>query len=578
MSGAELSTTETAGEPLPADEPGERRAGWLASPRVQWLASTWVRWTAGYALAGVVLYLCYLWLSRTQPVISDGASNTLEAWDMLHGNLLLRGWTLSDVSFYVTELPEYMIVELVRGLGPDVMHVAAAFTYTVLVLLAGIVAKGRTTGREAAVRIVLASGLMLAPSLGVSVRLLLGQSDHIGTGVPLLLTFLVLDRAPRRWWVPPLIGLMLSWAVIGDRVSILVAVVPLVAVCALHAYQDRDRWFAAAIGVAALVSLGVASVVVHEITSHGGFTMLPLSTQFASTPALSGNFWLTVEGVLALYGADFFGMPLHATAGFVLIHLAGVALATWGVCRGVRRFGRLNLLEQVLTVAIVANIAAYLFSSMPVTAWDSRQMAAILPFGAVLAARLLSADLLRLRLVAPLTAVLACYLAALGYGVAQPAVAAHGQDLADWLVAHHLTGGISAYDEGNILTLDSKDKVQVRVVSWQPGGPVPRHYQSKASWFDPRTNYANFVLVTKVDGLPQVIPRREIVAAFGPPVTTYQYGSYTIMVWNKNLLAELHGPPSASPGDIGIKSHGDLWDNSGMRETGTIREVAMTGG
>jgi hypothetical protein len=548
MSGAGVSAPETLDEAAPADGSGTRLRAWLAR--------SWVRWTAGYAVAGVVLYLCYLWLSRTQPALSDGASNTLEAWDMLHGNPLLRGWVLSDVSFYTTELPEYMLVELIRGLGPDVMHVAAAFTYTVLVLLAGIVAKGKATGREAAVRIVLASGIMLAPSLGVSVRLLLGQPDHIGTGVPLLLTFLVLDRAPRRWWVPPLIGLMLSWAVIGDRVSILVAVAPLVAVGALHAYQDREdpeRWFPAAIAIAAIVSLGVSVIVVHEITRHGGFTVLPLDTQFASTAKLSGNFWLTVEGVLALYGADFFGMPLHVPAAFVLLHLAGVALATWGLCRGLRRFFRLGVLEQVLTLAIVANIGAYLFSSMPVTAWDSRQMAAILPFGAVLAARVLSADLLRLRLVPPLTALLACYVAALGYGVAQPAVPGHSQDLADWLVAHHFTGGLASYDEGNILSLDSGGKVQVRVVSWLPGGPVPRLYQSETSWFDPSTHYANFVLVPKVDGLPQVIPRQEIVAAFGPPVATYQYGPYTIMAWNKNLLAELHGPPSAKPGDIGVK-------------------------
>src|ERR1700733_11961589 len=136
MTGAGLSAPGTLDEARPADAPDTRCA------------------------AGIVLYVCYLWLSRTQPVLSDGASNTFEAWDMLHGNPLLRGWTLSDVSFYTTELPEYMIVELIRGLGPDVMHVAAAFTYTVLVLLAGIVAKGNATGREAAVRILLASGLM----------------------------------------------------------------------------------------------------------------------------------------------------------------------------------------------------------------------------------------------------------------------------------------------------------------------------------------------------------------------------------------------------------------------------------
>ena len=548
MSGAGLSAPGTLDEATLADEPDARWYTRLDRP--------WLRWTAGYALAGVVLYVCYLWLSRTQAVLSDGASNTFEAWDMLHGNPLLRGWTLSDVSFYTTELPEYMIVELIRGLGPDVMHVAAAFTYTVLVLLAGIVAKGNATGREAAVRIALASGLMLAPSLGLSVRLLLGQSDHIGTGVPLLLIFLVLDRAPRRWWVPPVIGLLLSWVVIGDRVSILVAVVPVVAVGALRTYQDRDgadRWFLAAVAAAAIVSLGVAAVVTHEITSLGGFTVLPLTTNFASTQLMGNNFWLTVEGVLALYGADFFGMAAHVQAGFVLLHLAGVALAAWGLGRGLRRFLGLGVLEQVLTVAIALNIVAYLFSSMPFTAWDSRQMAAILPFGAVLAARLLSADLLRLRLMPPLAALLACYVVALGYGVAQRPVAGHSQSFADWLVAHHLTGGLSAYDEGNILTLDSDSKVQVRVVSWQPGGPVPRLYQSKASWFDPDTNYANFVLDTKADGLPEYIPPGEITAAFGRPVKTYRYGPFTIMVWNKNLLAELHGPPSASPGDIGIQ-------------------------
>jgi hypothetical protein len=552
MPGAGLSTSGTLDDARLTEEAGPR-----------WFARSRTRWIAGYAVAAVVLYICYLLLSRTQPVPSDGASNALEAWDMLHGNPLLRGWTLTDVSFYTTELPEYMIVELIRGLGPDVVHVAAAFTYTVLVLLAGIVAKGTATGREGVVRVLIASGLMLAPELGLGVHVLLQSPDHVGTGVPLLLMFLVLDRAPRRWYVPPVIGLLLAWTVIGDRLSITVAVVPLVAVCALHAYQSnagredagedgRGRRYPALIGAAAIAAVGVASIVVHLLASHGGFTTLPLNTQFASESAMSSNFWLTVEGVLALYGADFFGMSLGLQALIVLVHLAGLGIAVWGLCRGLRRFTGLGLLEQILVVAILVNIAAYLFSSLPYTSWDTRQISAILPFGAVLAARLLAADVLRLRLIRPMAALLACYVAALGYGMAQPALPAHDQDLADWLVAHHLTGGLSAYDEGNITTLASGGKVKLRVVSWQPGGPVPRFYQSKASWFDPATNYANFVVNTTVDGPTVVIPQQEIIAAFGQPARTYVYGPYTIMVWNKNLLAELHGPPSASPGDIGV--------------------------
>src|SRR5205807_18630 len=81
---------------------------------------------AALAVAAIVLFLCYLRLSRAVPNGSDGADQALQAWDMLHGNWLLRGWTVGDVSYYTTELPEYVVVELIRGLGQDTVHVAAA--------------------------------------------------------------------------------------------------------------------------------------------------------------------------------------------------------------------------------------------------------------------------------------------------------------------------------------------------------------------------------------------------------------------------------------------------------------------
>ena len=73
-------------------------------------------------LGVIASFACCLRLARTRAVNSDGAGNALQAWDMLHGNLLLHGWSLSDVSFYTTELPEYMAVELVRGLHADVVR------------------------------------------------------------------------------------------------------------------------------------------------------------------------------------------------------------------------------------------------------------------------------------------------------------------------------------------------------------------------------------------------------------------------------------------------------------------------
>ena len=117
----------------------------------------WV-WLAGFVLAAVVLFFAYLRMSRTYAATSDGADQALQGWDMLHGNWLLHGWTLGDVTYYTTEIPEYALVELFRGLGADVVHIAGAVTYTLLVLAAGLLARGRATGREGLIRLAVGGG------------------------------------------------------------------------------------------------------------------------------------------------------------------------------------------------------------------------------------------------------------------------------------------------------------------------------------------------------------------------------------------------------------------------------------
>ncbi|HJY59637.1 MAG TPA: hypothetical protein VJ418_24935 [Streptosporangiaceae bacterium] len=531
----------------PAQQPG-----WLSRARPAWIGA--------YLAAGVVLFLCYLRASGTQSISSDGGSNALEAWDMLHGNLLLHGWTLTDVSFYTTELPEYMLVELVRGLGPAAVHTAAAFTYTLLVLLAGLLAKGRATGREGVLRVLIGSGIMLAPQVGNPVFVLLGVPDHVGTGVPILLTFLVLDRAPRRWYVPPVIALMLAWATIGDRLVIAAAILPLAVVCAIRIWQGvvlagkplAALWFEVGLIVAGIVSVGISLLVVRVLGRLGGFALIPLGTHLAKLSGLARHFRLVGEALLGLYGADFSHLPLGPQTAIAAAHLVGLALAAWALGRALRRFFRCDdLLVQVLALGILADLAAFAFSSLPRTIWDTRQISVVLPFGAVLAGRLLAGDLLRAKLVPALAVVLACYTAALGFDAAQPDIPAHDQSLADWLVAHHFTYGLSNYFEGNITTLDSGGRVHLVAVSWGADKSVPRIYQSEVSWYDPTLHYANFVVNTGADQPPAIIPSGDLRQAFGRPAKIYHDGPYTILVWNKNLLADLGRPGKKGPGNVG---------------------------
>ena len=529
---------QTAGIPA-ASEP-ETRDGAVRARSARWA------WPAAYALSAVALFFCYLRISGTQPVTSDGASMALQAWDMLHGNWLLKGWTLTDVSFYTTELPEYVLVEIFRGFGAFDVHIAAAFTYTLLVVLAGLLAKGSKAGPEGLVRVLIASGIMIAPQVGHGAFILLLSPDHTGTGVPVLVTLLLLDRAPRRWWVPVLACATLTWALDGDRVALLTAVAPLVLVTGTRAYQAviqrrepvASSWFDLSLAAAALGAAALSSLSVDVIRQLGGFTLEPPPSVFSSVESMPTNFWWVTQGVSELFGSDFYSMTLQASSALVLLHLVGLVLAVTAVCLGVRRFlAAGDLIVPVLTSAVLINLSLYLFSTVPVSIWSAREIAFILPAGAVLAGRTLAGPVMRKRLLPLLGVVGLGYLIALGSGVTRPQQPAEGQDLADWLVAHQLSYGLSGYGFGPTTTLASGGRVELRQATWLQDRILPGPEEFETSWYDPAAHDANFVVAPVTPGPSDPLTSAQVTRIFGPPVHVYYLGGqFIIMTYDHNLL------------------------------------------
>ena len=70
------------------------------------------------------------------------------------------------------------------------------------------------------------------------------------------------------------------------------------------------------------------------------------------------------------------------------VHLAGAILAVWALGVGLARIFRPGeLIVPVFAVAIVANLGAYMISTHAQDLLGAREMAAVLPLGAVLAGR-----------------------------------------------------------------------------------------------------------------------------------------------------------------------------------------------
>ena len=137
--------------------------------------------------------------------------------------------------------------------------------------------------------------------------------------------------------------------------------------------------------------------------------------------------------------------------------------------------------------------------------------------------------------------VLAGYGACLGYELAQPASPPANARLASWLQAHHLTRGLSGYWQASVVTVGTGGQVTIRAVTTGYGGIVPYQWEAKTPWYDPRTQYANFVVLQDQAGFFNMWqPASEVRATFGPPAQTFHTGPYTILVWKKNLMPILH--------------------------------------
>jgi hypothetical protein len=556
--------TDAPPRPGDADEPVlplPYRSGEIASHRGastgglgRWLYERWLygRWPSlrlprgklvfalAFAAAAVVLFFCYYGQARTLLSSSESAGQALQAWDMVHGNPLLRGWTLSDVSFYTTELPEYALVELVHGLNSSTVYVAAALSYTLIVSLGVLVARGAARGREGAVRMLIAAVIMVAPASSTT-YLVLSAPDHTGTQAPLLLIWLVLDRKRDRWWVPPVIAVLLTWAQVADTLILFEGAIPLAAIGLMRAYRNRRSaaaWYDLALVAGAGLSAIVAQHILALIRHSGGFKVKAPIAQFASSNQMSEQFWRNAGRVLKVFSADFMGQTAGSGLIGIGVHLVGVALVLAALVVVARRlYTSDDRITGVLAVGLVIILIAYVFG----TKSDINEIVGLVPIGAVLAGRALGGPALRAGLAPALAALLIPVLLIVGYNATRRAWPVTPQQrVGTWLAAHHLTYGLAGFWNASAVSVASGNTVEVRPVRVFHDRVVTTLLESSANWYDAQQHDATFVIASNWQNCSGTcLASVQLEKSFGAPSATYHAYGYTILVWDHNLLTHL---------------------------------------
>ncbi|HCT79081.1 MAG TPA: hypothetical protein DGT23_21470 [Micromonosporaceae bacterium] len=508
--------------------------------------------------AGIAaIFLAYLRMSRAMGVNADGASNALQAWDMLHGNILLQGWTVTDVSFYTNELILFMLAELVVDYHAGVVNVVAALTFTLLVVVVAVVGKGRATGREAVFRVALAVAVVGVPVLGLATSVQLTSPDHTGSAIPLLLTWLVVDRAVTRHgrsagyqrWLPWAVAAMLAWGQIADPLIMYIGAIPLVvaSIVRLRDGQWRSGFWRGLDGRLLLAGFGsviIAQGVQLAIRLAGGFGAHAPPVELASPSDLPEHLWIALQALAGNFGGLFADRHGPVAVSLGALHLLALLAAVYTllvvVMRALRRQPRHagDRLAELVALGILVNLGAFVVSNLPGDLGTARQIVAVLPLSAVLIGRVwgpkLAAARLRARLVAAaLMLVLAGELAV--QATASP-TRPEGQDVAQWLDSQNMHYGIGSYWNANNITLITGGRVKVVPIT---GDDKIKGYrwESRTDWYDPGLHDARFLVIDRWHtGMGS---EATAIAQFGQSVARHDFSRATVFIYDHNLLVGL---------------------------------------
>jgi hypothetical protein len=499
-------------------------------------------WIAGF----LVLCAFFLRISLSRPVSSDGANNALQAWNLLHGHILLHGWVIGDATYYTFELPVLAVSELVFGLHDLASHVASALTYGIVAACAVAVAVTNNSGparlaRCAVVIAVLASPLLILTNVGIPLE----APDHMGTSAFLLVCFLLIERVPSKRYTAPLLCLILCAGQLGDATVRYIAVPAIVLVCAYRLLAARRiRAADTVLAIAAIVSVPLESAVRDVMRHFGGYVMIAPQFHLASPGQWEQNARLTVHALRQLFGVS---SPLNAPLGDVtaVFGFACLLAAVAGLVKVIVTWRTASRAEQLLCLAILANVAAYEFTTMP-RPTNSYEMSDVVAYGAVLAARaLVPATISGLRRARAATAVagIAALVPLVGAATFTPAPPGWAP-LISWLKARHLSYGLSAYWDGSAVTEQSGGQVSLRTIEVHGGTATTYDWETDMLWFDASRYDATFVVVQRGD---PTLTLTEVRQAFGKPASLHTVADWDVLIYHRNLLGQVAQPLPSKP-------------------------------
>lgn len=474
----------------------------------------------------IILFSIFLFASQSVALNSDTVNALLQGKAVANGNVLLHGWTFSNVSFYTTDLLLYGLAIWIGGFHFAILRIVPSIIYTLIVLLSLTLIN--KPNRRLRIGVLL---LLLAFPIEDLAFTAFSSMDHTDALMFALIAIVLAKLSDKLRIVPyVLVPIILAYASIGDTLTLFIGVIP-IAIASLI----RRKW---TMGILSVIAGIVAHVVAASIHS---FKLYPTYYQFAQLSDLPHHFSYAIHGVLSFTGADFFGDNVGAQSLLSALHIVGTIAVVYVIYRAIRQWRALDYISLILVIGIVLDMAAFIFSTFPVNNGSDRYLLAFMVFGSILVARhldwltVLNRFKSRQMYITTGIVVLVYAISVFAFPTFNPNQSE--RQVVNFLEQHNMTNGYGSYWSANIMTALSNGKVHIAPTYVTSNSKISEYdWESDDTWYTHPTNFLVFDTQTGFNS-------QEVVNTFGKPSQTYNVGQDSIYVWDHNITPQLQHAP-----------------------------------
>lgn len=502
----------------------------------------------------LLLHCVYIFLSYLQVSLnSDHASQVLEAADILGGNVFLKGWNLTGVSFYFSELPFYVLGTLIAGVDTYAYIIAAAAMVICLSISGYLLAAADRGTAVSPVLIYLAAvGFPTLDWLGY-------LRGHCAVFVYLFVILLCVHKIFLSGEGRPALfivsGILTACGIMSDMLLLVIGIVPILCFCIVNLLRNQDTVFprgkTLVLAGTSMIACAAGVLMDRVLMRIGGINKNSFldTRSFIDLDYLSEKLQLFGRGLFSVFRMSEMWPGVSVREFFAgCFGLALILIFLYYLFKTLRDFfvsGSADLISVILCLSVLLQSAVCLFTDV-YSGDDSARYIAWFPF----AAGIVICRNLRLSGIPAGAAVFVFLAAGLLFGSKLSYQRAESpQDrLAAFLESNRLTEGYSDFWNSSHTTVASGGRVTVRAIRGRvPELGHPDHLEMqnwfcKTEWYLPET--FNFIVFDGKDYLH--VSEDVVTALLGSPDRILDNGEYRVYVYDRRISDRISIPDDAA--------------------------------